>query len=296
MIWSLLWMGACEPLADDPADSTPGDTAPPERAEDTDGDGLSDAEEGLRGTDPASPDSDGDGLTDGDEVFRYLTDPLDVDTDDDTYRDPDELIEGTDPTLPGDRIYTGYWPYNPDKDALPDPGFPTSPVDEGRRFGRFGGTDRFGENVDLYDFAKQGRYVVIDASGLGTWCEPCTLTSRWLAGGFDGANLEPRFGAVRSAVDAGDVYWITVGVYGPTIGVAATFDDIVSWHASYPNERIPVLVDYDTVVIDAINRWTPSQVRVPSYALLDEDMTVLFLGETEDLLEELTNRLQAGSR
>jgi hypothetical protein len=43
---------------------------------DTDGDGLTDAEELLYGTDPNNPDTDGDGFTDGEEVAAG-TDPLD---------------------------------------------------------------------------------------------------------------------------------------------------------------------------------------------------------------------------
>ncbi len=44
---------------------------------DSDGDGLTDAEEEALGTDPNNPDSDGDGYTDAFENF-YGTDPLDV--------------------------------------------------------------------------------------------------------------------------------------------------------------------------------------------------------------------------
>ncbi len=52
-------------------------------AVDTDGDGLSDADETLvHGTDPLDADSDDDGLTDGEEVLQG-TNPLDPDTDDD---------------------------------------------------------------------------------------------------------------------------------------------------------------------------------------------------------------------
>jgi hypothetical protein len=42
---------------------------------DDDNDGLSDADEGSRGTDPNDPDSDGDGMDDGEEVAQG-TDPL----------------------------------------------------------------------------------------------------------------------------------------------------------------------------------------------------------------------------
>lgn len=51
--------------------------------EDTDGDGLTDGEEWIFGTDPRSRDTDHDGLSDYEEVFRWLTSPTSVDTDGD---------------------------------------------------------------------------------------------------------------------------------------------------------------------------------------------------------------------
>lgn len=66
---------------------------------DTDGDGLSDSEELEHGTDPNNADTDGDGLSDGDEVHSYGTDPTKVDTDGDGLSDYDEVITyKTDPT------------------------------------------------------------------------------------------------------------------------------------------------------------------------------------------------------
>ncbi|MDO9542993.1 MAG: OmpA family protein [Kiritimatiellia bacterium] len=58
---------------------------------DSDGDGLSDAEELQLGTDPHNPDTDGDGLTDGEEVKKYHTDPLNPDTDYDALTDGAEV-------------------------------------------------------------------------------------------------------------------------------------------------------------------------------------------------------------
>lgn len=51
-------------------------TPPPPRAGDADGDGLPDADEMTRGTDPGNPDTDGDGINDGVEVLAG-TDPSD---------------------------------------------------------------------------------------------------------------------------------------------------------------------------------------------------------------------------
>jgi hypothetical protein len=58
---------------------------------DSDGDGLTNAEENLRGTDPNKPDSDGDGLNDFTEL-QIETDPRLADTDNDGVSDGDEII------------------------------------------------------------------------------------------------------------------------------------------------------------------------------------------------------------
>jgi len=65
----------------------------PARADDdldSDGDGLTDAQEAILGTDPAKIDTDGDGLTDGQEV-ELGTNPLLADTDGDGLDDALEI-------------------------------------------------------------------------------------------------------------------------------------------------------------------------------------------------------------
>ena len=53
---------------------------------DSDGDGLTDAQESVFGTDANNVDSDGDGLSDSLEVNTYQTNPTKADTDDDGVR------------------------------------------------------------------------------------------------------------------------------------------------------------------------------------------------------------------
>ena len=65
---------------------------------DTDGDGLSDEEEGERGTDPNDPDTDGDGVSDYDEVIWGI-DPLNPDTDGDGLNATEGSVYGTEPAL-----------------------------------------------------------------------------------------------------------------------------------------------------------------------------------------------------
>jgi hypothetical protein len=68
---------------------------------DSDGDGLTDAQEAALGTDPHDADTDNDGLTDGAEVNTYGTNPLDADTDNDGLTDGAEVnTYGTDPKDP----------------------------------------------------------------------------------------------------------------------------------------------------------------------------------------------------
>ena len=65
--------------------------------EDADGDGLSNADEMKKGTNPLKDDTDGDGLTDAEEINQYKTDPLKEDTDEDTLLDGSEIKLGFDP-------------------------------------------------------------------------------------------------------------------------------------------------------------------------------------------------------
>lgn len=128
---------AATPVPATPIPATPGPATPEPMVEstpaptedmiDTDGDGLTDAEELRLGTDPNNPDSDDDGLFDGDEVNIYMTDPLNSDTDGDWLYDGGEILLETDPNNPdtdGDGLTDGqeYYifetdPKNPDTDG-----------------------------------------------------------------------------------------------------------------------------------------------------------------------------------
>jgi hypothetical protein len=143
------------PSAERPAENP---LPPVSDAADADGDGLADAIEGDRGTDPSKPDSDGDGLDDGEEVDIYGTDPLKADTDGDGVVDGDEAYAGSDPKTADGRLPDadsdgladvfetrhGYDPKDPDGD---DDGL--SDGDELRIFG----TDPVRRDTDADGFA-----------------------------------------------------------------------------------------------------------------------------------------------
>ncbi|NLZ74308.1 hypothetical protein GX917_00120 [Candidatus Falkowbacteria bacterium] len=71
---------------------------------DSDGDGLTDEEEILLGTNINVIDTDGDGLSDYEEVKIYKTNPLSADTDGDGYLDGEEVKNGYDPNRVGAKL------------------------------------------------------------------------------------------------------------------------------------------------------------------------------------------------
>lgn len=76
--------------------------SPASKPGDLDGDGLSDASETARGSNPNAADVDGDGLTDAEEQARG-SDPNVADADGDGVEDAEERRRGTDPNEPGTR-------------------------------------------------------------------------------------------------------------------------------------------------------------------------------------------------
>jgi hypothetical protein len=68
---------------------------------DSDGDGLTNAEELAAGTSVSKADTDGDGLGDREEVKVYDTDPRKIDTDGDSYLDGQEVAGGYNPNGEG---------------------------------------------------------------------------------------------------------------------------------------------------------------------------------------------------
>ena len=86
---------------------------------DTDGDGLTDADElTIYNTDPFKADTDGDGLSDGQEVNVTHTDPNNPDSDGGGTNDGTETSRGTDPNDPSDDA--GPPPQDSDADGVPD--------------------------------------------------------------------------------------------------------------------------------------------------------------------------------
>ena len=232
---------------------------------DSDNDGLDDLAEVDGGTDPLSADSDGDGLSDGDEVNDHGSDPNLVDSDEDGYEDSWEVAEGSDPTDADSWIYTGGWPYNPDKEG---PDIDDADVDMDELFAQVSLMDQFGDMVDLHDFTGQGKYIAIDLSAV--WCGPCNGLASWISGEGDAYGFDSAWPNVDEHVHDGNVYWITI-LGQDNYGEVPDLDVLEDWYDDYPDDRVPVLTD--TEDSDVSNTYI--QGGWPTVYLLDDTGTIV---------------------
>jgi hypothetical protein len=95
-------------------------------------------------------DSDGDGLSDAEEI-DLLLDPDDADYDDDGWDDGEEVGQGTDPADAADHPYTGGWPIDGVcRDSVSGTGNNVGDVAQDWTL-----PDQFGDNVRLHDFCAK---------------------------------------------------------------------------------------------------------------------------------------------
>jgi hypothetical protein len=221
---------------------------------DPDGDGVTDAAEAELGTDPADADSDDDGMSDGDEV-RFGFDPLDPDSDG----------------------YEGGWPMQDatTKDEVADAG------GAGEQFPRLRLLDQFGDEVDLYDYARQGMQVVVEVGA--AWCGPCREGAAFLAGDSDASELaaqmdtdDPETLAAqleegKRRIDDGEILWVSL-MSEDQNGDPPTRETVKAWDEAFSNERIAVLLDVDQKGERFVS---DRERRFPAALRLDEDMMVL---------------------
>jgi hypothetical protein len=248
-----------------------------------------------------------------------IPDDCDEDADGDTYLNEHEVLEGTDPLDLENRIYTGYWPYYPHKDELANPPWEgpcpagmscvceaDGDCDSGYCMGtksesycapvvgtpipRFVGTDQFGEEVDLYDFAYQGKIIALDMST--GWCKPCKQIANWILTGND-AVMENvwwtmDYMPIRDLINDGTIYWVTVLYEDAEHGPAGqkVVDD---WYEAYPHAEIAVLADAEK----ELHTWI-KPTGIPCVNLLAEDLTMLHYSNRglQDAFEMLLEMVQ----
>jgi hypothetical protein len=258
---------------------------------DADEDLLSDTLEAELGTNPEDPDSDGDGLLDGLEVHAHLTDPTQADSDGDGDDDGWELEVGLDPLDASSKRYPNGWPHLDvaTKRELQREPAPAG-VTPGQRVDNLILRHPEATRVELYDFARDGRPVVLfdvgnsSLSGFISWIEE--------GGGPSNAiNNPPQ--AFYDAIVNGTVRvvfsWPEESEGLPTPDIALT--------SGFGNRDIPddvaILIDRNFSVWAHLGRrglgvddaYARSQTY--SFVLLDQDMVVLAINDWDAVVAAL---------
>ena len=137
--------------------------------------------------------------------------------------------------------YTGGWPVNPRSNEIEDLGFDLpcpGPIGcecrtnadcdnqncsahpkgnycvpkKGDLIPRFEALDQFGESVDLYDFANQGKITLIELSA--AWCSPCNDFAGWLTTNNqkirENTWWKDRYLPIRDMIEKGEIQLVNI--------------------------------------------------------------------------------------
>ena len=202
--------------------------------------------------------------------------------------------------------YFGGWPINDKKDELQDPGYEfncnnnsinknigcpcthdsdcssgkcfKSPriggyclQNKGDRFPRYSLFDQYGEKVDIYDFANQGKFILIEFST--AWCLPCKEFASWLNN--DDISIttskiwKKEYDIIKELINQDLIYFINVQIEDQ-YREPASIESLEEWFQRYPDKKVALLADSNYNVRD----W----VRVTAYPtaiLLNEKMEIV---------------------
>ena len=110
---------------------------------------------------------------------------------------------------------------------------------------RFEGLDQFGESVDIYDFANQGKITIIELSA--GWCSPCNDLASWITTDNQKIKQNPwwkeRYSPIRNMIKTGEVQLVNIMYEGFERKQDVTPNDVVEWYKKYPDPDIPILAD-----------------------------------------------------
>jgi len=142
---------------------------------------------------------------------------------------------------------------------------------DGDYFPDFVSLDQYGQEVRLYDFSNQGKYILIEMGT--TWCPPCHMLANWLS--FNDQEIINKnfwntdYQLIHDLVQSGDIYYITI-LYENDYRENVKLDDIQLWHSMYPHDKMPIIGDFDKF----LHTWI-KPTGLPAVMLLNEDMEIV---------------------
>ena len=223
-----------------------------------------------------------------------------VDTDRDGYSDQEEKYAGTDPNDYKSIIYSGLWPYNMNKEQIKDPGFGECPgaigcectktnkcpeqstcqklyigsyciPKKGAILPQFKGIDQCGEEVDVYDFANKGKYILLEIGSAST--KPSQDLSAWRSYVHEEVKKRKwwreKFESLHDIIDNGNVFWIHA-IHTNKNKEKASPQTVEKWYESYSHDNIIILADPEA----KLKQWV-RPTGMPTIVVLNENMELV---------------------
>ena len=199
--------------------------------------------------------------------------------------------------------YFGGWPINLNKSEIKDPG----PIDcsgdlksdtcscikdeecySGKCFNspRVGGyclqmpgavlpqfklMDQFGEEVNLYDFAGHGKFIVIEMST--SWCAPCQQLAAWITDNDLSVTSHKwwrkEYNIIRNLIADKKIFFINIQTQD-VYKTPASIESLEDWYNMYTDEHVPILADSKYEVRDWVR-----PTGYPTIIVLNDKMEVV---------------------
>ena len=138
-------------------------------------------------------------------------------------------------------------------------------------FPQFVGIDQYNQKVNLYNFANQNKYIIIELAT--TWCDACKTLADWLANN----NLEIKnkrwwkddYSKVKELIQNNEVYYITI-LYEKNDRSLPNYLTAQNWFNKYSDKNIPILIDEKK----DIHKWV-KPTGIPTAILLNDKMEIV---------------------
>ncbi len=131
--------------------------------------------------------------------------------------------------------------------------------------------DQYREKVDLYDFAGNGKMILIELST--SWCQPCKDLSDWLANDIpnitENRNWKDQYNVIKDLILNDEIYFINI-MLQDSYRDPASIETLEDWFQMYPSDNIPVLADENHILLNWLR-----PTGYPTVILLNDKMEIV---------------------